>query len=137
MVKQIFVNLAVKDLDMSIAFFSKLGFKFNKKFTDKNAACMIISKDKIFSMLIVEKYFKTFTKKKLADAKKDTEVLIALSFDSKKEVDSIMSKVIKAGGRQFREAKDHGWMYERSFEDLDSHVWEVFWMDPSKIKDNK
>lgn len=137
MIKQIFVNLPVKDLDKSIQFFTKIGFTFNPQFTDKNAACMIIGEN-IFAMLIVEQFFKTFIKKEIAEAKKTTEVLLALSVSDRKEVDDMMKKVIAAGGKEARAAQDYGWMYGRSFEDLDGHIWEVFYMDESqKQKEHK
>ena len=133
MAKQIFVNLHVKNLSKTKKFFSNLGFKFNPRFTDKNAACMIIGKN-IFSMLIVEKYFKTFIpKKKISNAKKNTEVLNALSVESRKKVDQMISKAIKEGGKEYRKAQDYGWMYGRAFEDINGHIWEAFYMDESKI----
>ena len=133
MAKQIFVNLHVKNLNKTKNFFSKLGFKFNPKFTNKNAACMIIGKN-IFSMLIVEKYFKSFIpKKKISNAKKNAEVLNALSVESRKKVDQMISKAIKAGGKEYRKAQDYGWMYGRAFEDINGHIWEAFYMDESKM----
>ena len=133
MAKQIFVNLHVKNLSKTKKFFSNLGFKFNPKFTDKNAACMIIGKN-IFSMLIVEKYFKTFIpKKKISNAKKNAEVLNALSVESRKKVDQMISKAIKSGGKEYRKAQDYGWMYGRAFEDINGHIWEAFYMDESKM----
>lgn len=132
MPKQIFVNLPVKNLDKSMAFFKALGFKFNAQFTDKTAACMVIS-DTIFAMLLTHAKFKEFTKKPIADAKKSTEVLIALSVDSKAHVKRYVEKAMAAGGKQARPAKDHGFMVEHAFEDLDGHIWEVFWMDPKTI----
>ena len=134
MINQIFINLAVKDLKKSMEFFSKLGFKFNPQFTNENGACMIIKNDVIFSMLITEKFFKTFIpNKNICDSKKDKEVLNALSVNSRKDVDDMINKVINAGGKEFREAQDYGWMYARAFEDLDNHVWEVFYGDESKM----
>lgn|SRR3989338_8317729 len=135
MVKQIFVNLPVKDLKKSTEFFSKLGFSFNPKFTDENAACMVIN-DTIYAMLLIEKFFKTFTKKSISDAKKTTEVLLAISVESREKVDEIMGKGIKAGGKEAREAQDHGWMYGRALEDPDGHIWEIFFMDESKMPEN-
>lgn len=132
MAKQIFVNLPVKDLNNSIKFFTHLGFTFNPQFTDKNATCMIIGEN-IFAMLLVEKFFKTFTKKAIADAKKSTEVLVALAVESRAAVDDMFSKAVEAGGKVPRDPQDHGWMYGRAFEDLDGHIWEVFWMDPSQM----
>ena len=132
MVKEIYINLPVKDLKKSISFFTKLGFKFNQKFTDENATCMIIGEN-IFAMLIIEKFFKTFIKKEISDSKKSTEFLLALSLDSREEVDEFLSKVLKAGGKETREAQDHGFMYARAFEDLDGHIWEAFYMDESAM----
>ncbi len=132
MAKQLFINLPVKDLKKTITFFKKLGFTFNKKFTDKNAACMIIGKD-IFAMLITENFFENFTKKKIADAKKTTEVIVAVSFEQRKDVDRIFNFALKAGGKQFRPTQDMGWMYLKTFEDLDGHIWELFHMDAKKM----
>lgn len=132
MVKQIFLNLPVKDLNKTIEFFTKLGFKFNPQFTDENATCMIIGEN-IFAMLLVEKFFKTFTKKEISDSKKYTEAILALATDSRKKVDDMVKKAIDAGGKEPRESQDHGWMYGRSFEDIDGHLWEIFYMDESKM----
>ncbi|HWP91432.1 MAG TPA: VOC family protein [Thermodesulfobacteriota bacterium] len=132
MATKIFVNLSVKNLDRSVEFFTKLGFKFNPQFTDENATCMIVSED-IFVMLLVEKFFKTFTKKEISDATKSTEVILALTANSREEVDEMINKVIKAGGIEPSEPQDHGWMYGRSFQDVDGHLWEVFYMDSSAV----
>ena len=133
MAKQIFVNLAVKDLNKSVEFFTKLGFKFNPQFTDENATCMIIGKD-MFAMLLVEKFFKTFIpNKEITEAKKNAEVLLAVSVESRVEVDETMKKVVAAGGTEYRSAQDYGWMYGRAFQDLDGHIWEIFDMDESKM----
>ena len=129
---QIFVNLPVKDLSKTIKFFAKLGFKFNPQFTDKNAACMIIGEN-IFAMLLVEKFFKKFTKKKIADAMETTEMINSLAVESRKKVNGMMNNALKAGGKEPREPQDHGWMYGRSFQDLDGHLWEVFYMDENKM----
>jgi len=129
---KVFVNLPVKDLNKSKEFFSKLGFTFNPQFTDKNAACMVISEDN-YAMLLVESFFKTFTKKEIANAKKSTEVLVALSAESKEKVDEMLNKALAAGAKEPREPQDHGFMYGRSLEDLDGHIWEIFWMDPKAI----
>lgn len=132
MVKQIFVNLPVKDLKKSMVFFSKLGFAFNQLFTDDNAACMIIGEN-IYAMLLTEPFFQTFTKKDISDATKTTEVLIAIDASSRAEVDDMVKKAAAAGGVIYREQQDHGWMYGHSFSDLDGHQWEVLYMDESKI----
>src|SRR3989344_4257440 len=130
MPKQIYVNLPVKDLKKSVEFFTKLGFEFDQKFTDKNATCMIIG-DNIFVMLLADKFFKSFTPKEISDAKRNTEVLIAISVESREQVDDMIAKAITSGGKESRKPQDHGWMYARSFEDIDGHIWEVLWMDES------
>lgn len=132
MAKQIFVNLPIKDLGRSVQFFKKLGFTFNPQFTDENATCMIISDD-IFAMLLVEKFFSTFTSKQIADASKNTEVIIAISAESRGKVDEMIANAVQAGGREPRPPQDYGWMYGRSFEDIDGHLWEVLYMDKSKM----
>ena len=125
---KIFVNLPVKDLPASVAFFKKLGFSFNKQFTDATAAAMIISDD-IYAMLLTHKKFKEFTKKKIVDATKATEVLTCLSRDSRAEVDALVDAALAAGGTKPREPADHGFMYERSFEDPDGNTFEPVFMD--------
>ena len=132
MAKQIFVNLPVKDLKKSMDFFTKLGFTFNPQSTDDNAAYMIIGEN-IYSILLMEKFFKGFTKKEISDAKKTTEVLIAIDSNSRQEVDDIVSKAVAAGGTIYRDPDDHGWMYSHSFADLDGHQWEVLYMDTNKM----
>ena len=135
MSKNIFVNLPVKDLSKSMEFFTKLGFKFNPQFTDDKAACMIIGEN-IYAMLLLEKFFKTFTKKEISDAKKSTEVLIAVDTESREKVDEMINKAIKAGGSIYNKPQDHGWMYGHSFADLDGHQWEVLYMDEDAIPKN-
>ena len=133
MAKKIFVNLPVKDLNKTVEFFTKLGFEFNPQFTDENATCMIVNKD-IFIMLLVEKFFKTFTKKEICDTRKDTEVIIALSTESREKVDQMINDVIEAGGKESRKPQDHGWMYGRSFQDINGHLWEIIYMDEKALK---
>lgn len=134
MPRKIFVNLPIRDLKKSMEFFGKLGFKFNPQFTDETATSMIVSDD-IYVMLLTHEKFRTFiANKEIADSTKTTEALIALSFDSREEVDKLVDAAIAAGGKPFREPADHGFMYERSFEDLDGHVWEPFWMDSSFVQ---
>jgi Predicted lactoylglutathione lyase len=130
MATKIFVNICVKDLERSKKFYENIGYSFNAQFTDENAACMVISED-IYAMLLTEPFFARFTKKSIVDATKATEAIICLSADSKEDVDSIIEKAKAAGGNEYREAEDHGWMYQRSFEDLDGHQWEFAWMDPN------
>jgi predicted lactoylglutathione lyase len=135
-VTKIFVNLPVKDLNNTIDFFTKLGFKFNPQFTDENATCMIVGED-IFVMLLVEKFFKTFTKKEICDTSKDTEVIVALSVESREKVDQMINKAVESGGKESREPQDHGWMYGRSFEDINKHLWEIIYMDESAVKNDE
>lgn len=126
---QIYVNLPVKDLQKSIAFFTKLGFTFNPQFTDENATCMIIGEN-IFVMLLVEKFFQTFIKKQICDATKSTEVLVCISRESRAAVDEMVKNAVAAGGTIPRAAQDHGFMYGHAFEDLDGHIWELAYMVP-------
>jgi len=127
--RKIFVNLAVRDLERSKSFFSKLGFEFNPQFTDEKAACMVVN-DEGFVMLLSEAFFKTFTKRAVCDTTKQTESLVALSCSSRAEVDETVKKAIAAGGKHAMDPMDHGFMYGWSSCDLDGHHWEVFWMDP-------
>jgi predicted lactoylglutathione lyase len=128
MTTQIFVNLPVKDLARTIDFFTKLDFSFKPQFTDENATCMIVA-DNIFVMLLSEKFFRSFTKKQIADATRSTEVILALSADSRSKVDDMISKAIAAGAAAHGEAQDQGWMYGRGFQDPDGHLWEVIYME--------
>lgn len=131
--RKIFVNLAVRDLARAKAFFAALGFDFNPKFTDDNAACMVIS-DEAYAMLLAEPFFRTFTTREVCDTTRQTEALIALSCESRREVDELASKAVDAGGREAMPAQDHGFMYARSFYDPDGHHWEVLWMDPRAVE---
>lgn len=131
MATKIFVNLPVQNLERSVSFFSKLGFTFNPQFTDENATCMVIGED-IYSMLLVEKFFQTFTSKKVCDANKTTEVITTLSTESRDKVDELVEIAIKAGGKPTTK-QDHGWMYERGFEDLDGHMWEILYMGENAL----
>jgi uncharacterized protein len=131
MATQIFVNLPVKDLSKSVEFFTKLGYTFNPKFTDDNATCMIVSEN-IFVMLLVENFFKTFAPKEICDTTKNVEVLVALSFESRSAVDEMVRKAIAAGGSTYKEPIDMGFMYQHGFQDLDGHIWEIFFMEESE-----
>jgi predicted lactoylglutathione lyase len=132
MANQIFVNLPVKDLNRSIEYYKQLGYSFNPQFTDENATCMLVGEN-IFAMLLNHKRFSDFTEKPIADAHKTIQVMIALSLNSNAEVDSIMEKGIKAGGKEPRPVQDLGFMYNRALEDIDGHTWEYFFMDMSKF----
>jgi len=128
--RKLFVNLAVRDLKRSKDFFAGLGFGFDPKFTDDNAACMIVS-DEAYVMLLAEPFFKTFTRRELCDTTRQTEGLFALSCGSRAEVDQLVKKAVASGGAHALDPQDHGFMYGWSFYDLDGHHWEVFWMDPA------
>ncbi|WKX71403.1 VOC family protein [Streptomyces sp. XD-27] len=130
---KIFVNLPVKDLDKSIGFFEQLGYSFNPQFTDEKGACMVISDD-IYAMLLVEPFFKSFTDKEIVDTSKGAEAIVALGVESRERVDELADKALAAGGKPSKEPMDEGFMYGRSFQDLDGHLWEVFWMDPSAVE---
>lgn len=131
--QMIFVNLAVNDLDASKKFFTQLGYSINPQFSDDNAASVVIS-DTIVAMLLTKPFYSTFTKKEIADATTTSEVLIALSAPSREKVDELVDAAIALGGSPSGETQDHGFMYGRSFDDLDGHTWEVVWMDPSAIQ---
>ncbi len=131
--RKLFVNIAVNDLKKTMAFFEKIGFTYNKQFTDDKAACMVLSEDAYF-MLLQREFFQTFTKRKICDTTTHTEGLFASTADSREEVDQIVDRAIAAGARPANEPQDHGFMYVRTFYDLDDHHWEVLWMDPKTIQ---
>lgn len=128
--QQIYVNLPVKDLPRSIAFFESLDFSFNPQFTNEQGACMIVGEN-IHAMLLPESFFKTFTSKPVADARQTTEVLVCISCDSRDEVDGLVRKAVAAGGSAPRTAQDHGFMYAHGFEDIDGHIWELVHLVPN------
>ncbi|MFZ2836676.1 MAG: VOC family protein [Candidatus Saccharimonadales bacterium] len=130
---KLFVNLPIKDLEASVAFFTKLGFTFNPQFTDDKAACMIVGDD-AFVMLLTNEFFETFTKKSLADATLTTEVIVAVSAESKEAVDTMVEAALENGGKESNRLQDQGFMYSWSFKDPDDHLWEVIWMDPATIE---
>ena len=132
MATQIFVNLPVKNLKKSMEFFTRLGYSFNPQFTDKTAACMIVSED-IYVMLLTKAKFREFTSKRICNAKKSTEVLLCLSCESRDKVNELVGKAVAAGGTLYSESKDYGFMYQHGFEDLDGHMWELIHMEPSAI----
>jgi len=128
--RKLFVNLPVKDLKRSVDFFTKLGFSFNPKFTDENATCMLVGED-AYVMLLVEPFFKTFTKKQISDTSTSSEALLCLSCESRAEVDAMVKTAVENGGSHAMPPNDHGFMYNSSFYDVDGHHWEVMWMDPA------
>jgi predicted lactoylglutathione lyase len=131
MSKQIYVNLAVKDLNKSKAFFEALGFCFNPQFSNDSGACMVISEGSIYAMLLTEAFFATFIDQPIANAREVTEVLTCLSCDSREEVDALVAKALAAGGTAPRAPQDPGFMYAHGFHDLDGHVWELVYMNPA------
>ena len=131
---QIFVNLPVKDLDASKAFYEALGYSVNEQFTDENASCVVVS-DTIYVMLLTEAFAARFTNKAVADATTTTEVINALSAESREAVDRLADVALRAGGSRVKEPQDQGFMYSRSFADPDGHQWEVLYMDPSGVED--
>lgn len=130
--RKVFVNLPVRDLKKSMRFFEGLGFTFNPQFTDDNAACMVFSEDG-FAMLLAESYFRTFTRRELCDTTSRSEVLVALSCATRAEVDEIADKALAAGATPAMPPQDHGFMFGRSFYDLDGHHWEFLWMDQAQL----
>jgi uncharacterized protein len=131
--RSIFVNLAVRDLQKSMDFFRALGFSFDPRFTDHDAGCLIVN-DHAHVMLLVESYFRTFTRRDICDTSTASEGLFALSCSSRAEVDDVVEKAVAAGGSYAMETQDHGFMYVRSFYDPDGHHWEVMWMDPAALQ---
>jgi hypothetical protein len=132
MARQIYVNLPVADLARSKAFFTALGFGFNPQFTNEQGACMVVA-DGIAVMLLAEPFFRTFTNKPVADARRGTEVLVCLSCESRAEVDDLVRKAVAAGGTAPMPVQDHGFMYGHGFTDLDGHMWELGYMDAAAV----
>jgi uncharacterized protein len=130
--RQIYISLAVKDVKKSKTFFTKLGFKFNKQLTGKDSACIIINKSTCV-MLVAQNIFRTFTKKKVVNAKKHVEVGLNVLLSSRKEVDALHAKAIKAGGKTVGNPTDIPGMYARDFDDLDGHNWGLTFMDTKKM----
>ena len=133
MSSKIFVNLPVKDLAKSKEFFMKLGYTFDARFTDDKNACLVIN-EYIFAMLLNEEFFKSFTKREITNPRTANECMLAISLESREAVDQMLDKAIAAGANEYKKPDDHGFMYERDFEDLDGHIWSMFWMDTSKMQ---
>ncbi len=125
----IYINLPVADLNRSVAFFTALGFSFESQFTSDEAACLIIDADHIYVMLLTPEFFARFTRKPVADAATSSEVILALSADSRQDVDALTEKALSHGGSVSNAPEDQGYMYSRSFQDPDGHLWEVLYMD--------
>lgn len=131
--QKIYINLPVADLEASKGFYQKLGYSFHPLYTNDVAACMVVSDD-IHVMLLTKPFFATFTKKEIADTQTSAQVLICLGKESRADVDTMVDKAIAAGGKIERPVNDHDFMYERSFNDLDGHIWEIMWMDEVAYK---
>jgi predicted lactoylglutathione lyase len=129
----LFVNVPVKDLAASTAFFRALGFSFDEKFTDDSCACMVVS-EQAYVMLLVESRFAEFTSRPVADARSATEAILCVSAESREGVDAFAETALDAGGTPANEPMDHGFMYGRSFHDPDGHLWEVVWMSPEAVE---
>ena len=127
--RKLFVNLAVEDLDSSVEFFTALGFSFDPRFTDGRATCMLIGED-AYAMLLTRPRFADFTTKETCDSRSLTEAILAVTADSREEVDQLTETALEAGGTPAAEPMEQGFMYDRSFHDPEGHHWEVFWMDP-------
>ncbi|MFC4352023.1 VOC family protein [Fodinicurvata halophila] len=128
----VYLNLPVGDLGRSRRFFEALGYRFNEQFSNDEVACLILS-EQIRAMLHLPASLKRFTEKDIADARTSTEVLLALQLDSRAAVDALMDKALAAGAPEPRAPEEHGFMYGRTFEDPDGHIWEAFWMDPAEM----
>ena len=131
--RKLFVNVMVRDLPASMAFFRAMGFKFNPQFTNEQAAALMFGGD-AFAMLLTEPMFRSFTDREPCDMRTHIEGMYALTCDSRAEVDALMGKALAAGGSEPRPPMDHGFMYQRTLGDLDGHVWELFWMDPGALQ---
>ena len=132
MISSIFVNLPVEKLSKSVDFFTQLGFKFNPQFTDEESTCMIVN-DTIYVMLLEHKKFQSFITKPIA-SKETTEAILAFSLGSADEVRAMTEKALSLGARRLNDPEDHGFMFSWGFEDLDGHIWDLFWMDPDHVE---
>ena len=130
--KQVFINLPVKDVEKSMSFYTQLGFTNNPQFSDDQSKCMVWSEN-IFVMLLAHEKFASFATKPIADTKSNVAGLFSLSTDSLDEVNNIVANGLKAGGKEPIEMRDYGFMQQRTIEDIDGHTWEIFFMDMSKF----
>ncbi|NML20269.1 glyoxalase/bleomycin resistance/extradiol dioxygenase family protein [Pseudoflavitalea sp. G-6-1-2] len=135
MVQQIFINLPVKDLKKTREFFSKLGFTFNEQFSNDEAASMVMGEN-IYAMLLVEPFFKSFHNKEIGDATKTAQMINAIAVESRAKVDELVDAALASGGSFVKNPQDHGWMYGRSFADINGHQWEVLYMDETAVPDD-
>ena len=131
-INQIYVNLPIKDVTKTRAFWTKLGFSINEQFSDNKAVCVVMKEDHIYTMFLKEEFFQTFTNRPFAKGD-TTQVLLAIGVESRAEVDQMVKTAIENGGSQYSEPMDHGWMYQSAFADLNGHQWEVMYADPSQL----
>ncbi|MDM1557314.1 glyoxalase/bleomycin resistance/extradiol dioxygenase family protein [Chryseobacterium indologenes] len=131
-INQIYVNLPIKDVTKTRAFWTKLGFSINEQFSDDKAVCVVMKEDHIYTMFLKEEFFQTFTNRPFAKGD-TTQVLLAIGVESRAEVDQMVKTAIENGGSQYSEPMDHGWMYQSAFADLNGHQWEVMYADPSQL----
>lgn len=135
MSKSIFINLVVADVVRSKKFFDALGYSFNEDFSNDSVACLVVS-NSVRVMLHTPESLRRFTRKNIVNSHSSTEVLLALEMNSRKDVDELLELATKVGAKEYRDAEDHGFMYARSFEDPDGHIWEAFWMNSEAISEN-
>lgn len=135
MTQAVFINLIVNNLKSSLAFFEKLGFQIETAFTNNDAAGLRVN-ESIFVMLHTPNSIKNYTHKSLVDSHSSTETLIALQQKNKEDVDTLLDRAIQAGAKEYRQPEDHGFMFARSFEDIDGHIWEAFWMDKTSFTES-
>ncbi|QQQ29549.1 VOC family protein [Chryseobacterium indoltheticum] len=131
-INQIYVNLPVKDVQKTREFWTKLGFSINEQFSDEKAICVIMKQDHIYTMFLKEEFFQTFTDRPVAKGD-TTQTLLAIGVNSREEVDQMVETATENGGFKYSEPRDYGWMYQKTFADLDGHQWEVLFSDMSQL----
>lgn len=131
-ITDIYVNLPVKDVQKTREFWTKLGFSINEQFSDEKAICVIMKADHIYTMFLTEEFFQTFTDRPVAKGE-TTQTLLAIGVNSREEVDQMVNNAVDNGGSTYSEPRDHGWMYQNAFSDLDGHQWEVMFGDVSQL----
>lgn len=129
---QIYVNLPVKDVQKTKAFWTQLGFEINEQFSDDKATCVVIKEDSIYVMFLTEEYFMTFSERPVPKGD-TTQVLVAIALSSREEVDQVVNTALQNGASQHEEPQDYGWMYQNSFWDLDGHGWNITFADMSQM----
>lgn len=134
-INQIYINLPVKDVQKTRAFWTTLGFSINEQFSNDKAVCVVMKEDHIYTMFLKEEFFQSFTNRPLAKGD-TTQVLLAIGVERREEVDQMVKTATENGGFKYSEATDHGWMYQNAFADIDGHQWEVMHADPSQFTDN-